>query len=248
MESIQFYTIQQIDAMKGIRTPHERDLADLGKRSVESFKDLSAKDIEALAKTLGGIVEGLDHGESWTITKEFFPEVKIHILFQLDEEEISANPCELQFLFSGNHVTMISGEDLCLLCGILMNYAISMITRQLPQDIYRGIPSKLLVKAMEQRTLRWENFALDDEIKAYLKFNPFPGVYIEYNIATDPTSFVIYSQKLYELWIYDVERLVIMGLNQILRLVKKQLRERAPLICNLMFSGYYKKMFPEQFQ
>ena len=50
--------------------------------------------------------------------------------------------------------------------------------------------------------------------------------------------------------VYDTERLVIMMINQCLRKIKLILDKegkKPPKICNLMFSGYYNKKFPEKF-
>jgi hypothetical protein len=196
-------------------------------------------------------MDDLEYGESWTITKEYFPEVKIHILMQHDDEELGGDPYELQFLFSGNRVSWISGEDLCHLCEILLNYAVSKITEQLPQNIYKGEPSPLLSKAMRERTIKWQDIPMDKELHSHFTFTPFPGLEIDYDIASTPTNFIIETKKMNEFWIYDVDRLIIMGLNQILRLVKIRLDKlgiAAPSICNMMFSGYYKKMHSDKFQ
>ncbi|MHA1111346.1 MAG: hypothetical protein ACTSRE_09605, partial [Promethearchaeota archaeon] len=195
MRSPLYYTIQQIDSIKGIRTPHDRDLLDMGRKHIDLFKELQIKDIISLTEVLGVVVEDLDYGESWTITKEYFPEVKIHLLMQYDDEGFSAEPYELQFLFSGNRVTWISGEDLCHLCEILLNYAASVITGQLPQDIYTGALSPLLSKAMQERTIKWHDIPMDKELHAHFVFTPFPSLDIEYDTASTPTSFVIETEK-----------------------------------------------------
>ncbi len=70
MSSLQFFTIQQIDAIKGIRTPHERDLFDMGKKHVDTFKNLTTKDLSKLTEVLGASRESLDFGEMWSLTKE----------------------------------------------------------------------------------------------------------------------------------------------------------------------------------
>ena len=251
MGSPQFFTIQQIDAIKGIRTPHDRDLLDIGKKHVDLFKDLKRDEIEALCKAIGATVEDLDYGESWTITKEFFSGVKIHVLLQFDDEGLSGEPYEIQFLFSGDRVTWLSGEDLCHLSEILLNYAASVISEQLPQDIFTSVPSPLLSKAMKERTIKWQDVPMDKELYSHFTFTPFPGLDIEYDIASLPTGFEIRTEKIENFWIYDVDRLIIMGINQILRLVKirlDKLGKAVPPICNMMFSGYYKKKHPDKFQ
>ncbi|MBN2157500.1 MAG: hypothetical protein JW776_15750 [Candidatus Lokiarchaeota archaeon] len=246
--SSQFYTIQQIDAVKGIITPHYRDLKDLGTKYISTFQNLKVEDLIPLSESLGIEIENIGFGELWTITKVYFPKIKIHVLLQFDDEGLSTEPYELQFLFSGKQVHWLSGEDLCHLCEILLNYTSTILKRQFPQDIYSETPSPLLDKAMIERTINWENISIDEELLSYFDFQPFPGLKIEYNIRSKPTSFTITSNKLDRFWIYDVDRLVIMGLNQLLRLVKIKLGKQAPPICNLMFSGYYKKSNPIQFQ
>lgn len=247
MSSHQFFTIQQIDAIKGIRTPHDRDLLDMGKKHVETFKNLTQDDLNTLTELLGASHEIIDYGEKWTLTMEYFPDVKIHVLLQYDDEGLSAEPYEFQFLFSGERVTWLSGEDLCHLVEIFLNYADSMITGQFPQDIYTGTPSPLVIKAMKERTINWNEVPMDKELHSYFEFTPFPGLTFEYDIASVPTGFTIITDKLREFWIYDIDRLIIMGLNQILRLVKIRLGSKAPTICNAMFSGFWKKSNSDKF-
>ena len=250
MSPPQFFTIHQIDAIKGIRTPHDRDLLDIGKKHVDLFKVLKKGEIDALCEAIGAIVEDLDYGESWTITKEYFPDVKIHALLQFDDEGLSADPYEIQFLFSGNRVTWLSGEDLCHLVEIFLNYAATVITGQFPQDIYTGNPSPLLSKAMKERTISWSEVEIDEELRSYYKFTPFPGLMLKYDITQKPIVYSIQTKKINEFWIYDIDRLIIMGLNQILRIVKIQLdmlNKSVPAICNAMFSGNYKKTHADKF-
>ena len=249
MSSPQFFTIQQIDAIKGIRTPHDRDLQDMGKKHIDVFKNLTKDTLNELIGVINAKIEHLDFGETWTLTKEFFPGVKIHVLLQYDDE-FGGEPYELQFLFSGKRVTWLSGEDLCHLVEVFLNYTSTMITGDLPQDIYSGTVSPLVTKAMKERTIDWSIIPLNKEINHYFQFTPFPGLTIEYDTASSPTSFSIKCEKLQEFWIYDIDRLIIMGLNQILRLVKIRLGEKeleVPNICNMMFSGYYQKTHPEDF-
>ncbi len=251
MNSPQFFTIQQIDAIKGIRTPHYQDLKDIGKKHVDNLKELSRKELVDLSQQINASLEDLDYGESWTITKEFFPEVKIHVLLQVDNEEFGGDPYELQFLFSGDRVTWISGEDLCHLCEILLNYASTLISNEFPQDVYNGEPSQLVSNAMRERTISWKGITIDNELRIYFTFSPFPDLLFSYDVFTNPTDFSIVTKRLDAYWIYDVDRLIIMGLNQILRLVKIRLDETgksAPPICNAMFSGYYKKTHTDKFE
>ena len=242
----QFYTIQQIDAIKGIRTPHDRDLQDMGKKHLDIFKNLTEDDLAPLMERAKAKIDHLDFGENWTLTKEFFPEVKLHVLLQFDDE-FGGEPYELQFLFSGERVTWVSGEDLCHLVEIFLNYTSSMISGESPQDIYTGEISPLVAKAMKERTIDWTKIPMDKELHHYLQFSPFPGFMIEYDSASKPMEFEIKCEKLHEFWIYDVDRLIIMGLNQVLRLVKIRMGTEAPSICNAMFSGYYKKSNPDSF-
>ena len=250
MRSPQYFTIQQIDAIKGIRTPHDRDLLDMGKKHIDVFKNLTHDDLSGILEVIDAKVEHIDFGETWTLTKEFFPEVRLHVLMQYDDEGLRGEPYELQFLFSGGRVIWLSGEDLCHLVEIFLNYTVSMITSVLPQDIYTGDISPLVSKAMKERTINWSTIPMNKELHHYFQFTPFPGLKIEYDTASTPTEFSVQSEKLYEFWIYDVDRLIIMSLNQLLRFVKIRMETKGldvPPICNMMFSGYYKKMHSEDF-
>ncbi len=174
--------------------------------------------------------------------------MKIHILLQFDDEGLGGEPYELQFLFSGERVTWVSGEDLCHLVEILLNYSVTVITGEFPQDIYTGTPSPLVVKALKERTINWNEVPMNKELYSYFVFTPFPGLSFEYDIASNPTQYDIRTDFLEHFGIYDVDRLIIMGLNQILRLVKIRLEKKAPSICNAMFSGLYKKSHPNNFE
>ncbi|MBD3354051.1 MAG: hypothetical protein GF364_21395 [Candidatus Lokiarchaeota archaeon] len=81
------YKISQIDAIKGIQTPHENDLRDLGKKSIGILRDLDLKRSEEIASKIGGYIDDLDFGEEWTITKQIFPKANIHFLYQYYGDE-----------------------------------------------------------------------------------------------------------------------------------------------------------------
>lgn len=96
-------------------------------------------DIEALAQYLGGNVEKLGIGEDWAVSKEFFPGVLVHFIFNKSDSEF---PAQLRALYSGQRVTMIHGDELANLTIFLANQLLRYVResnpgRKLPEVCYR---------------------------------------------------------------------------------------------------------------
>ncbi len=267
------FKIQEIDAIGGILTPHSRDISDIGKNKVDFFRTFTENDLLRICKIIDGKTEDLNQGENWAISKEFFLGVKIHILYQFYGDEFGIHgEDELQILFSGAYVHWISGEDLCHFTEILVNYIELIMKNQTFPQVYNGNPSDMLKIAIKERIkpfllinkddfLKISEFlgttvkippkkteiSLDNVIKIICF--PFPNYKIELLYPNSKNKqevldFHISGATIKQIPVYDSERLIIMTVNHCLRYIKQILKERAPAICNLMFSGFFRRKYP----
>ena len=78
------------------------------------------QDPEAAADYIGGIAEVPRSDEKWSISKELFPGIKVHLLFRTDDEFGD----RLEAFFSGNRVRDMPGEDLADLAVAAVNHLI----------------------------------------------------------------------------------------------------------------------------
>ncbi len=149
-----FKTIQEIDGMTGIKSPHAREALELGQRKTELFEKNKKRQIKILVEDIfKGKVENLGFNEDYTLTLEYFPEVRSHILFYNyeDEDDDSFNGAELKFLFSGERVTWVPTEDLISLLDLTLDFLENLL--ELNPELYsiKGEKSDLLKMAIDQR-------------------------------------------------------------------------------------------------
>ena len=134
---INYFKIQQIDAIKGIVTPHARDLKDLGKNRIDILRNLSKENLNKICISSGGKLIDMDLGEEWAFTKDFMNGVTIHVVYQYYGDEFGAGEeDEIQYFFSGENVSMISGEDLVHYCEIISNYMELAATKKYFDQVY----------------------------------------------------------------------------------------------------------------
>jgi hypothetical protein len=159
-----YITAREIDGRAGIKTPHEHELEELGKVKLKIFLENKYRRIKILVENnLQGIVENIDFNENYTLTFEFFPEVKAHVLFfnYEDEEDEALGGSELKFLFSGARVQWIPSEDLISLLDAHFEYLEILLSDQ--QENY-PIPSEkteLLKTSLQQRTEPFASLEMD---------------------------------------------------------------------------------------
>lgn len=264
-----YFKIQQIDAIKGIITPHARDLKDLGKNRIDIFRKLSKENLNEICIKSGGKLTDMDLGENWAFSKDVMKDVTILVAYQYYGDEFGeGEEDEIQYFFSGEKISMISGEDLIHYCEIISNFMEFAAINKSYEQVYSGTPSFMLKTALKERTAPFylveketypevaEFIGADykDDNHFNFKMETFPGFKIELELGsglTEKIEFKLDGDLISKLPVYDTERLVIMMINQCLRKIKLILdREgkKSPKICNLMFSGYYKKKFPEKFE
>ncbi len=155
-----YVSVREIDGRRGIDTPHEREL-----KTVEEGKmDIFQKTDQALMKQLvqqklAGKIENIGFDEDYTITFEFFPEVRVHVLYfnYEDEEDEAFSGIELQFLFSGSRVKWVPSEDLISLLDVALDYLEDLVEPE--QKIYK-LPehqTDLLKDSIKQRAEPFEH-------------------------------------------------------------------------------------------
>lgn len=256
---VKFYSISEIDSMKGIKTPHDADLKDLSKKKLPVFRSISNQEIRRIAEKIGARLEHLGKDEEWAITKSYFLEVNIHILYQFYGKEFGDDEeDEIQFLYSGERVFWISGEDLVHFSEITIDLLELILNASKFPQTFSGKRSNLLDFALKERYLPFTRIS-SMQLKDIANFiggnltnnniishNPFPDLKISIEITSQELKPVIEGNFLEIIPVYDAERLLIMIVNHCLRYIKSIIKDCQ--ICNAMFSGLYKKMFPEQFE
>jgi len=97
------------------------------------------KDIDSLAAFLGGNIERPGIGEDWAMSKEIFPGIMVHIIFNRSDDEF---PARLRALYSGDKIRMIKGEELATITISLANQLLRYVREtnphaKLPDVCYR---------------------------------------------------------------------------------------------------------------
>ncbi len=97
------------------------------------------KDVEALADYLGGRVEKPGIGEDWAVSKELYPGVDVHFVFNRADEEF---PARLRALYSGDKIRMIKGDELATVTISLANQLLRYVREanpgvKLPEVCYK---------------------------------------------------------------------------------------------------------------
>jgi len=98
-----------------------------------------ARDIEALARYLGGKIEKLDLDEDWAVSKELYPGVIVYFVFNRADNEF---PARLRALYGGDKVGMIKGDELATVTVSLANQLLRYVREsnpgvKLPEVCYR---------------------------------------------------------------------------------------------------------------
>lgn len=256
-----FYTINEIDGLTSVGSPHQRELKEIGRRKVKTFRALDKKQLKNLVeKNIGGTLENIGLDENWTITKDFFPHVKIHVIYFYYGDEFGSNEIDqIKFLFSDERVQWIPGEDLADFIVAMMNYAKRVIINKKPFEASKDIQSQMLKNAIDDRISSFYYIADEDipniaefiggtfiKHKDFWELNKeiFPGITIRIKYTkTHELISNILGEKSDMLENYEKDILRILIINHILRyiIIKNDERE-LPEICKRMFaSGYLKK-------
>lgn len=97
------------------------------------------KDTQALADYLGGSVESPGTGGDWAVSKELYPGVTVHFIFNRADEEF---PARLRALYSGDKIMMIKGDELAMITISMANQLLRYVREanpwvKLPEVCYK---------------------------------------------------------------------------------------------------------------
>jgi hypothetical protein len=254
-----FMTVGQID-VTGIRGPHEKELNDISNARHSLFKDLSDDNLKTIVyEDIGAKLEDIGFNEDWTITKEFFPEANIHISYFFYGDEFGDIEGEFKFLFSGDRISWIPGEDSATYIDILMDFMERRIKEKEPFEKDYDSKTELMEKVLKQRVGPFkflkdnDKEPLEEFIGAKIKRESnkwiftkeiFPRIFIELTYSDNHVLDISYSgENLEKMGSYHIELIGIFVLNHILRYITiNNQEEDLPKICYQMFSRYYTKL------
>lgn len=250
-----FYVVGQIDAT-GSGSPHHGELEALGAAKFPLFKGL--EDVRVVCGWLGARLESLGLGEDWAATLEFFPEANVHVLYYYYGDEFGDVEGELKFLFSGERVYWIPGEDLVTFISVALDFAELRIRGGEPFDRWRGGKSELMSKILEERR---EPFRLLGEgdagrLGAFLgakvwrsgsewriRREVFPGVTVEVFYDGERLDASYSGENVDKMERYHLELLATFIINHAIRYitVENHGKTELPTICYKMFSRMFTK-------
>ena len=257
----ELYSINEIDGVTSISSPHKKELKEIGRRKANTFRTLTEEQLKNVTKNIiGGTLENIGLNEDWTLTKFLFPYVKIHTIYFYYGDEFGSNEIDqLKFLFSDKRVRWIPGEDLANFIDIIMNYAERIIINKEPFKSAKENQSEMLKNAIEERSPSFY-FIINEDIpniaefiggtfvknKDYWELNKeiFPEITIRIKYTENHELMpLIFGEKSNMLENYEKDILKILTINHILRYITIKYDERdLPEICKKMFaSGYLKK-------
>ena len=165
MSGRKFVTVGQIDAT-GVKGPHEKELEDFSKAKWPIFKDIEDDKLKQIVENdIGGIVENLDaFSEDWTITKEMFPEVNIHLSYSYYGDEFGGmTEAEFKFMFSGERALWVPGEDSVTYIDVILEFLKRSIRGEKPFEKNYDENTELMEKVLVQRKEPFELLKEEDK-------------------------------------------------------------------------------------
>ncbi len=250
-------SINEIDNVRSTRSPHAEELKKFGKEWSDLFREFGQEDLDNVSHLIHGKVDELELDEEWALTKEFFPEVRTHVSYHYHGEEFSNYGEEdmLRFLFSGERVTDVTGEDLAGMIDVMLNF----IGRHISGTVLNGGEKrrKLQEKYLKPRkeAIDFLNMDRDKDMKKLAKFlggqfEPqrskkvlkkefFRDVIVRIDIVDGDLEDLYLQGETGQMADYEQDSLIIYTLNHIIRFIVQKYPDRDfPEFCN--------KVFPEQ--
>ncbi|MBS7288611.1 MAG: hypothetical protein KIH01_07680 [Candidatus Freyarchaeota archaeon] len=253
-----FYVVGQIDAT-GSGSPHHWELEEIGAAKFPLFRRLGLEDVRGvLCGWLGARLEGLGMGEDWAATLEFFPEANVHVLYYYYGDEFGDVEGELKFLFSGERVSWIPGEDLATFISVALDFAELKIRGREPFDKWRGGKSELMLKILRERKEPFRLLGEGDaeKLRAFLGANVwrsgskwrimrdvFPGVAVEVLYDGDRLDASYSGKNVANMERHHLELLASLTINHAIRYitVENYGKTELPDICYKVFSRMFTK-------
>jgi len=259
--SKKYWTVGEIDAT-GVRGPHEVELKNISKAKYHTFLNIDRKTLAKIVKEdLGGKFENIGFDEDWTITLEMFPEVNIHLSYTYYGKEFGDEiEAEFKFLFSGDRVFWVPGEDSATYIDIIIDFLEMKINGEKPFEKNYKTKTELLRKVLVQRN---EPFKLlmerdKEKLSSFLGAKvwktaegwkiireSFPEIFIEiiWDIKNGLDISFSGNQLPNNINSYHIELVGIFTINHILRYITLQYQNKdLPEICFIMFSRYFTKL------
>jgi hypothetical protein len=123
--------------IEGKVSPHQLQVK--GALKMRSAPVEYVKNIQALADYVGGSIEKPGIGEDWAVSKEIYPGVTVHVIFNRADDEF---PARLRVLYSGDKINMIKGDELATVTISLANQMLRYVREanpgvKLPEVCYK---------------------------------------------------------------------------------------------------------------
>lgn len=254
-----FFTVGQIDAT-GVRGPHEKELEDLSAAKFSLFMDLEETKLKKIVyEDLGAKFDDIGSNEDWTIKIEFFPEANIHVSYFYYGDEFGDIEAELKFLFSGERVHWIPGEDSVSYIDIILDFFEHRIKNEEPSEKEYDEKTELMKKVLEERKEPFNLLVKEDvnELGKFLgaevlktdsiwsiKKEMFPEIFIEirFDVSKNMLDLSYSGKNLTKIGSYQIELIGVYFVNHILRYITiKNQDKELPDICYKMFSRLFTK-------
>ena len=256
-----YITVREIDGRLGIQSPHEGELKTIEKGIINFFINNSEESIKRVVeKRLKGNIDPIGFDEDFAISFEYFPEVRIHILYNNyeEEEDDAFSGSELRFLFSGDRVTWVPSEDLLSLLESTLNYLEEQVEGKKQVYKFPDLKSDLLKMSINQRIEPFKHMMLKDlnDLASFvggigghsadewtLSKNYFPGIEVTliYNIKKKDINFKYHGQYLDDINNYAKDQFAIFLMNHCIRFISFTYNVKDPEIVKKVFSFNYQK-------
>lgn len=246
------YTIGEIEKVKSVSSPHEVELREFGENWKSKFRELDDEEIKKITELVMGRKESLDLNEEWTLTKEFYPEVKAHLSYYYHGDEFSefGEEDRVKFLFSGNRVKKVSGEDLAGMIGVMLNFLEKSLEDKEPRENKAWTIKEKFSKGRRKPFEHLENGEVRDleelsgfmggsfekrETEYVLRKGIFKGVKVEIGLNKN-LNIDFLGEKMNKLSNHDLDNFSVFLLNHIIRFIAMKFGDRdLPKICQKVF-------------
>jgi hypothetical protein len=252
----QLKTIQQIDGT-GIQTPHRGELNTIGEFVKELMPRIpDGKVKRVVEQQMGGSIDDLGFGETVSMSFEYFPGVRIHVVYFKadagDADDIDSE-AEVKFFFSGINVTLVSSEDLASFADLTMDFFQDLALGKhspVPDD-----PSDLLQRSILQRLEPFSILKRQDlpdlaaflggtltatDLEWQLTKTYFPGITLTLRFDGKRIAFDFSGANMGCMNFHAKDELAIFLLNHCLRFIGTRYSAlKMPVIVNQAFSFSY---------
>lgn len=244
------YTISEIEKVKSVSSPHEEELKHFGENWKSKFRELGEEKIEKVTELVRGRKEFLDLDEEWTLTKEFYPGVNVHLSYHYHGDEFSefGEEDSVKFLFSGNRVKKVTGEDLAGMIEVMLNFLKRFLE---DKNLRKDEAWRMKKKYTESRKKPFEYLAETRGVEELSEFmggrlekkksehilrkEIFKGVEAEIGI-NENFSIDFSGKNLNKLSAHDLDSLSVFLLNHMIRFIAMKYEGRdLPSICQKVF-------------